>query len=144
VPTWPETLENDDADRERAGTRAVRLPQDRSALAAAGLAALALVLLQVGLALDFGTESLWSVIPLWSAFATAAVLVGVVALLVASSPGGRSRAGLAWRVGATGLVGLAVFWVLVVLPGADTDRGFVLTAALGCLGAALWVGAKRA
>jgi hypothetical protein len=41
-------------------------------------------------------------------------------------------------------VSLAAFWLLVVLPGADTDRGFVLTAALGCLGAALWVGAKRA
>jgi hypothetical protein len=144
APTWPETLETGDADRERAGTRVVRLPQDRSVLAAAGLAALALVLLQLGLALDFDTVSLWDVIPLWSAFATACVLVGLVALLVASSPGGRSRVGLAWRVGAAGLVGLAAFWLLVVLPGADTDRGFVLTAALGCLGAALWVGAKRA
>jgi hypothetical protein len=67
-----------------------------------------------------------------------------VALLVASTPGGRARAGLAWRVGAAGLVALAVFWLLVVLPGADSDRGFLLTAALGCLGAALWVGAKRA
>jgi hypothetical protein len=143
-PTWPETLENDDADRARVGARAVRLPQDRSALVAVGLAALSLVLLELGLALDFDSVSLWEVIPLWSAFATAAVLIGLVALLVASSPGGRARAGLAWRVGAAGLIGLAVFWLLVVLPGADSDRGFLLTAAVGCLGAALWVGAKRA
>jgi hypothetical protein len=143
-PIWPETLESDEADQERTGARVARLPQDRSALVAVGLAALSLVLLQIGLALDFGTESLWNVIPLWSAFATFAVLVGLVALLVVSSPGGRARAGLAWRVGAAGLVGLAVFWLLVVLPGADSDRGFVLTAALGSLGAALWVGAKRA
>ena len=143
-PTWPETLENDDAGRTRVGARAVRLPQDRSALVAVGLAVLSLVLLELGLALDFESVSLWDVIPLWSAFATAAVVVGLVALLVASTPGGRARAGLAWRVGAAGLVALAVFWLLVVLPGADSDRGFLLTAALGCLGAALWVGAKRA
>ncbi len=143
-PTWPETLESDDADRARVGARAVRLPQDRSALVAVGLAALSLVLLELGLALDFESVSLWDVIPLWSAFATAAVVVGLVALLIASTPGGRARAGLAWRVGAAGLVALAVFWLLVVLPGADSDRGFLLTAALGCLGAALWVGAKRA
>ena len=145
-PTWPETLENDGDADDRAGarTRAARLPQDRSALVAVGLAVLALVLLELGLALDFDTVSLWELTPLWSAFATAAVVVGLVALLVASSPGGRARAGLAWRVGAAGLLGLAVFWLLVVLPGADSDRGFLLTAALGCLGAALWVGAKRA
>ena len=35
-----------------------------------GLAALAVVLLEVGLLLGFGTESLWSAVPLWSAFAT--------------------------------------------------------------------------
>jgi hypothetical protein len=144
VPTWPETLENEGAEKEGAGTRGVRLPQDRSALVAVGLAALSLVLLQLGLALDFGTQSLWDVVPLWSAFATAAVLVGLVALLVASSPRGRARAGQAWRVGAAALGGLAVFWLLVVLPGADSDRGFLLTAALGALGAALWVGGKRA
>ena len=144
VPTWPETLENEGAEKGRAGTRGVRLPQDRSALVAVGLAALSLVLLQLGLALDFGTQSLWDVVPLWSAFATAAVLVGLVALLVASSPRGRARAGQAWRVGAAALGGLAVFWLLVVLPGADSDRGFLLTAALGALGAGLWVGAKRA
>jgi hypothetical protein len=144
VPTWPETLENEGAEKERAGTRGVRLPQDRSALVAVGLAALSLVLLQLGLALDFGTQSLWDVVPLWSAFATAAVLVGLVALLVASSPRGRAHAGQAWRVGAAALGGLAVFWLLVVLPGADSDRGFLLTAALGALGAALWVGGKRA
>jgi hypothetical protein len=144
VPTWPETLENEGAEKERAGTRGVRLPQDRSALVAVGLAALSLVLLQLGLALDFGTQSLWDVVPLWSAFATAAVLVGLVARLVASSPRGRARAGQAWRVGAAALGGLAVFWLLVVLPGADSDRGFLLTAALGALGAALWVGGKRA
>jgi hypothetical protein len=138
---WPETLEADEPTRARAGARVPRLPQDRGVLAAVGLAVLSLVLLQLGLLRDFGTESLWDVVPLWSAFATVAVLVGLLALVLASSK--RARAGQAWPVGAAGLVGLAVFWLLVVLPGADSDRGFLLTAALACLGAALWVGAKR-
>jgi hypothetical protein len=112
-------------------------------LAAVGLAVLSLVLLQLGLVLDLGGESLWDVVPLWSAFATVAVLVGLLALVIASSKGGRARAGQAWTVGAVGLVGLAAFWLLVALPRADSDRGFLLTAALACLGAALWVGAKR-
>ena len=141
-PTWPHTLEQDEPARERTGRRVARLPQDRGVLAAVGLAVLALVLLELGLVLDFRLESLWDAVPLWSAFATLAVLVGLVAVLV-SSRGGHARPGQAWAVGAAGLVGLAVFWLLVVLPGADSDRGFLLTAALGCLGAALWIGAKR-
>ncbi len=40
---------------------------------------------------------------------------------------------------AGGLTGVAVFWLLIVLPRVDTDRGFLLTAALAALGAALWV-----
>jgi hypothetical protein len=36
-----------------------------------------------------------------------------------------------------------VFWVLVVLPRVDSDRGFVLTAALAALGAALWIAPGR-
>lgn len=138
-PTWPESLETHGSGRPRTA----RLPQDRSTLVAVGLAVLALVLLQLGLALDFGTESLWDAVPLWSAFATAAVLVGLLGLIFGSAPGGRARSGQAWRIGAAGLVGLAVFWLLLVLPGADSDRGFLLTAALGSLGAALWVRAKR-
>ena len=142
-PTWPETLEGNEPARERAGVRAPRLPRDRSLLAGIGLAVLALVLLQLGLALDFGLESPWETVPLWSAFATLATLVGLAGVVLSSSRGARARAGQAWIAGAAGLVGLALFWLLVVLPGADSDRGFLLTAALGCLGAALWVSARR-
>jgi hypothetical protein len=112
-------------------------------LAAVGLGVLSLVLLQLGLALDLGGESLWDAVPLWSGFATAAVLAGLLAVVFASSKRGRARARQAWNVGAAALVGLAAFWLLLVLPGADSDRGFLLTAALACLGAALWIGAKR-
>jgi len=139
-PTWPETLETDASAPGRPGKK--RAPRDRSALAGAGLAVLSVVLLEVGLALRFGFRSLWSVVPLWSAFATVAALLALLAV-VASSAGSRLRPGVAWKVAAGGLVGLAGFWLLVVLPHAGTDRGFVLTAALAAMGAGLWIGAGR-
>jgi hypothetical protein len=101
---------------------------------------LAVVLLELGLTLDLGGESYWSVVPLWSAFATLCALLG----FAASYPAGdRQRSAAAWRVAAGGLVGVAVFWLLVVLPVVDTDRGFVLTAALAALGGALWLASRR-
>ena len=139
--SWPETLEAD-SPRERGG-RALRLPQDRRALVPIGLAALALLLLLLGLSLELGSDSSWESAPLWSAFATAACGVGLLGLAVAATKRGKPGAEQAWRAGAAGLVGLSVFWLLVVLPVADGDRGFLLTAALGCLGAALWVAAER-
>ena len=139
-PTWPDTLETGASATGRPGKN--RAPRDRSALAGAGLAVLSVVLLEVGLALRFGLRSLWSVVPLWSTFATVAALLALLAV-VASSAGSRLRPGAAEKVATGGLVGLAVFWLLVVLPHADTDRGFVLTAALAVMGAGLWIGAGR-
>jgi hypothetical protein len=98
------------------------------------LGALAAVALESGLLVDGGTPGLWARVPLWSAFATAAgsaALAGVAARLA-----GRHRAA-ATRVAAAGLGGLAVFWLLVALPTADTDRGFLLTAGLAGLAAAV-------
>jgi hypothetical protein len=95
---------------------------------------------------------LWSVVPLWAAFATVAALLALVAFVPvpanrSAEPGNRGAGsagtGATWRIAVGGLVGLAVFWLLVVLPHADTNRGFVLTAALGALGAGLWVGPAR-
>ncbi|MCW2742605.1 MAG: hypothetical protein JWR45_3027, partial [Blastococcus sp.] len=138
APIWPDTLESDAAADERPAKR--RPARDRATLAGAGLAVLAVVLLELGLALDFGTRSLWSAVPLWSAFATVAALLALAAFAPARDA---ARTGVVWRVAAGGLVGLAVFWLLVVLPDADTNRGFVLTAALACLGAGVWIGPGR-
>ncbi|WP_448641784.1 hypothetical protein [Geodermatophilus sp. URMC 63] len=121
--------------------RAPRRPRDRALLTGAGLVALSLLLLQLGLALDLGGEPLWSVTPLWSAFATLAVLVGALPLATRLPlPGG---AATAEKVALGGLTGLGVFWLLVGLPNADTDRGFLLTAALAALGVALWLAPAR-
>ncbi|MGY2127782.1 hypothetical protein [Blastococcus sp. SYSU DS0617] len=120
-----------------------RVPADRSSLLALGLVVAALALLELGLSLRFGGESFWSDIPLWSAFATACTALGLAGSASLLPAGRRPGAGTAWRIAAGGLVGLAAFWVLVVLPVVASDRGFLLTAALACLGAALWTGPAR-
>jgi hypothetical protein len=105
--------------------------------AAAALGLVALLLLELGLLVHQAGTTLWGRVPLWSSFATVAAVVGLAAVAgVRAAAPVRDRA---WAIGAGGLSGLAVFWLLVVLPTADTDRGFVLTAALACLGASLWL-----
>jgi hypothetical protein len=130
-PVWPDTLESEHQTAAR-----TRPERDPGALLAAGLALVAVVLLELGLSLRFGTERLWSVTTLWSGFATLATVVAAVALV--GTAFSRLAPGVATRIAVAGLAGLAVFWLLVVLGFADTDRGFLLTAAPGCLGAALW------
>ncbi|MCZ2858757.1 hypothetical protein [Blastococcus sp. VKM Ac-2987] len=142
--SWPEILEAGESADEAAATKQPRAPRDRTALAGAGLVALALVLLQLGLALAFGTGSFWSAIPLWSAFATGCVLLGLAGFAGLVPTGRRLGERTGRRIAAGGLAGLAVFWVLVVLPNADTDRGFLHTAALAALGGAVWLATGRA
>ena len=130
-------------------------PSGRSPLAPVGAAAregsvlvglvlgvLGLALLEIGLALDFGNQSLWEVVPTWSAFATVAAVVALVPLAVRLAGRGLP-ARTAWRAGAAGVGALAVFWVLVALPLVGSDRGFWLTAALGAAAAALWLAPGR-
>jgi hypothetical protein len=142
-PTWPETLESGDRSDDRPGKLRVRRPRNLAALLGPGLVVLAVVLLELGLSLDFGAWSYWSAVTLWAAFATACALLALLAFAAAVASGDRLRSAPAWRVAAAGLVGVAVFWLLVVLPDVGSDRGFVLTAALGALGGALWVGPRR-
>jgi hypothetical protein len=141
-PVWPDTLESEEVGRPEK-QRHARTPRDRSALLGLGLAVLSLVLLELGLTLGFGAESYWSAVTLWSAFATLCAVLGVLAFAGSFPSGSRLRPSAAWRIAAGGLVGLAVFWLLVVLPVVASDRGFLLTAALGALGAALWIGPGR-
>jgi hypothetical protein len=142
APGRPQNLDPEPG-RPSARRVAARGPADRRALIGLGLSVLSVALLEVGLLLRFGTESLWSTVTLWSAFATVSALLALLAFAAFYPAGNRLRSSAVWRIAAAGLVGLSVFWVLVVLPGVASDRGFVLTAALGCLGAALWIGPRR-
>jgi hypothetical protein len=112
-----------------------RAARDRRTVAALALAAVAVVLLELGLGLRFGTESLWSAVTLWSAFGSGCALLVLSALAV-------GREGAAARLAAAGVAGVGAFWLLVVVPGVASDRGFLLTAAPACLAAALWLGGR--
>jgi hypothetical protein len=146
--TWPETLESRSASedrprRRRARPSGIRAPRGPANLLGIGLTVLSLVLLELGLTMrGENADTYWESIPLWSAFASACALLGLGAYVAFVAAGNRLRAGGLWRIAAAGLVGLAVFWLLVVLPVVATDRGFVLTAALGALGGALWAGPR--
>jgi hypothetical protein len=111
------------------------------ALVSLVLGVIALVLLQLGLALDFGNQSLWEVVPTWSALATVAALAVLVPAVAALT--GRLPVRTAWQAGAAGVAALAVVWVLVALPLAASDRGFWLTAALAAAAGALWTAPGR-
>lgn len=116
-----------------------RRPGARVRAAALVLGVVAAGILEIGLLLHGGATSLWSRTPLWSAFASVAVvtgLAGIAARLAGNRPAARP-------VTLAGLAGLALFWLLVVLPIADTDRGFVLTAALGCLVGGVWAAGRQ-
>jgi hypothetical protein len=144
--SWPETLEDQllaaGHGTKKKKKRLARGELHRTALAGVALAALSVILLELGLTLGFGGRSYWSAVTLWSAFATVAAVLGLLALAAVHLATDRLPSGLASRVAAVGLAGLAVFWLLVVLPHVATDRGFLLTAALGSLGAALWLGTR--
>ncbi|MGY1855707.1 hypothetical protein [Modestobacter sp. SYSU DS0290] len=115
---------------------------DRTVVASLALGVLGLLLLELGLALDFGLESVWEVTPTWSAFATLAALVALVPALRRLA-GDRLSAPAAWRIGAGGAAGVAAFWVLVALPLVASDRGFLLTAALAAVAGAVWLAPGR-
>jgi hypothetical protein len=113
---------------------------DRTALAGVGLAALSAVLLQFGL--FHGEPDFWAAATLWSVFATLMSVLGLVALALRVPASSRVPAGTATRVAAGAVLGLAVFWLLVVLPVVAGDPGFLVTAAMLALGAAVWVGPR--
>jgi hypothetical protein len=151
--SWPTTLESEVASatprrKRRARSSSVHTSgggalRDRSTVLGIALTVLSLVLLELGLTMRGEVaESYWETIPLWSAFATVCALLGLGAFVAFAAARHRLRPDGLWRIAAAGLVGLAVFWLLVVLPVVATDRGFVLTAALGALGGALWVGPR--
>ena len=151
--SWPATLESEVASAKPRRKRRARSSgvhtwgggalRDRSTVLGIVLTVLSLVLLELGLTMRGEVaESYWETIPLWSAFATVCTLLGLGAFVAFAAARNRLRADGLWRIAAAGLVGLAVFWLLVVLPVVATDRGFVLTAALGALGGALWVGPR--
>jgi hypothetical protein len=87
-----------------------------------------------------GDSRVWDGLEAWSVFALVCAVVQLAPLL-------RSAFGwspvLAWRIGAAGVGGLLLFWVLLVLPSIGQNTSFALT--LGTLSAcaALWMAPAR-
>jgi hypothetical protein len=99
------------------------------------LAVLAWPALGLGLNLSENHQlSLFRHVPAWSVFAVLSlVFVGVAALAAPTTGPNRY-----WRLGAGGAAGLVAFWVLLVLPGVDSNAGFSLSLATAAACGAVW------
>lgn len=98
------------------------------------------LLLLVGLSVnEHGTDG-WHAYTAWALFA-------VVCALLQLAPVAGKRLGLtdesSWSLGAVGTAGLVAYWVIIVLPGASSNTGFVQTLAVGLAVIGLWLSPGR-
>lgn len=100
------------------------------------LAALAWPVTAIGLFVPEASSSAFGRYPAWSAFALLSlVLVGVGAFGGREGPG----TGRTWVLGVVGACGLAVFWVLLVLPLISRNTSFALTLGTALAAGAVWL-----
>jgi hypothetical protein len=94
----------------------------------------------VGLFISERGSTFWSGNEAWSVFAVVCAFVQLAPLL-------RSTFGwsppLAWRIGAAGVGGLLLFWVLLVLPSIGRNTSFAVTIGVAAACAALWMAPAR-
>ena len=109
----------------------------RRVLASRLLALLAGVTAAIGL---FGPDegpTFWASAQFWTGFAALCALVQLAPL---ARPVFGWPARRAWSIGAAGVAGLLLFWVLIVLPVVSANSSFVVTAAVGAAAAGAWLG----
>src|SRR5690606_18680526 len=103
-------------------------PASAEAANRAGLLSwLALVAIVLSIFLEEHGSSTWEQRELWSLFAIVATAATVVPSIKSSFK--LDDAG-AWRVAAVGVVGLAGYWLLLVLPSIGQNTSFAATVAL--------------
>jgi hypothetical protein len=117
-----------------------RGPAHRRGIAAGGLALLAGVTAPVGLFVPYDGATFWASAQFWSGFAAFCALVQLAPL---ARPVFGWPARRAWSVGAGGVAGLLVFWVLIVLPVVSSNSSFVVTAAVAAAAGGSWLAAGR-
>ena len=113
----------------------------RGRIAAAGaLALLAAGTALAGLFVPYEGSTFWASAQFWSGFAAFCALLQLAPLtrLVFGWPARR-----AWSVGAAGVAGLLLFWVLIVLPVVSADSSFVVTAAVMAAAGGSWLAPGR-
>jgi len=143
----PEPHQEDPQGRKaRPGTAAParhsppRGPADRRAIAAGALALLGAATALFGLFEPYEGSSFWASAQFWSGFAAFCALVQLAPL---ARPAFGWPARRAWSVGAAGVAGLLLFWVLVVLPAVPSNSSFVVTAAVAAAAGGSWLAPGR-
>lgn len=98
------------------------------------------LLLLAGLSFDELDTDGWHTATAWALFA-------VVCAILQLGPLAGRRVRLSdessWFLCAVGTAGLVAYWVIIVLPGASTNAGFVQTLAVGLAGVGLWMSPGR-
>ena len=118
-------------------------PRDRAhgrVVAAGGLALLAAGTALAGLFVPYDGATFWASAQFWSGFAAFCALLQLAPLAgrVFGWPATR-----AWSIGAAGVAGLLLFWVLIVLPKVSSNSSFVVTAAVMAAAGGAWLAPGR-
>jgi hypothetical protein len=108
-------------------------------LASRMLALLGGVTAAIGLFVPYDGATFWSTAQFWTGFAAFCALVQLAPL---ARPVSGWSARRAWSIGAAGVAGLLLFWVLIVLPVVATNSSFVVTAAVGAATGGAWLGRR--
>lgn len=98
------------------------------------------VLLLVGLTFDNGGTNGWGDYTAWALFAVVCAVLQL-APIVGKSLGLTDEN--SWFLAAVGTAGLALYWVIIVLPGASSNTGFAQTLAVGFAVIGLWLSPGR-
>lgn len=116
-----------------AAPQAPSAPRDPSSTWRAILQIACPVLMVIALAVAENGRRGYTDWTLWALFATVAALVQLAPLVVKGDP---QRS---WTTGAIGVVALIGYWVVIVLPGIDTNTGFLQTFAVAAAAVGCWL-----
>jgi hypothetical protein len=87
-----------------------------------------------------GGVKFWDTSEAWSVFAIACGAAQLAPLARQQLSWSDDRA---WTVAAIGVGGLALYWLLLVLPGISSNTAFAITAAVGLAAGGLWLAPGR-
>jgi hypothetical protein len=104
------------------------------------LAFVPLLAIPIGILVPERGATVWEGAEAWSVFAILCALLQLAPLL-AGTFGWSPQQG--WRIGAVGVAGLVLFWVLLVLPAIGRNTSFAITIGTFAAVAALWLTPAR-
>ena len=104
------------------------------------LEVVALVALLLGLFVPEHDTQLWDGSEAWSVFAIVCAVAQLVPLLRRSTKLDETQA---WHVAAVGAAGLALYWLLLVLPVIGRNTSFAVTLATAAAAGGVWLAPER-